>query len=40
MDVSDDRSEGDIGDILDAIIAEGSCKACETRVGFGREDGG
>ena len=31
MDVSDDRSEGDIGDILDAIIAEGSCKACETR---------
>ena len=28
--MSDDRSEGDIGDILDAIITEGSCKACGT----------
>lgn len=30
MDVSGDRTEGDISDILDAIIAEGSCKACGT----------
>jgi hypothetical protein len=30
LDVSDDRIEGDIGDILDTIIAEGSCKACGT----------
>jgi hypothetical protein len=29
-DVSDDRTEGDMGDILDAIIAEGSCRACGT----------
>jgi hypothetical protein len=28
--VSDDRSEGDMGDILDAIIAEGSCRTCGT----------
>jgi hypothetical protein len=28
--VSDDRTEGDMGDILDAIIAEGSCRACGT----------
>jgi hypothetical protein len=32
--VSDDRIEGDIGDILDAIIAEGSCKACGTPWAF------
>jgi hypothetical protein len=30
LDVSDDHTEGDIGDILDAIITEGSCKACGT----------
>jgi hypothetical protein len=29
--VSDDTTEGDMGDILDAIIAEGSCRACGTR---------
>ena len=28
--VSDDPIEGDMGDILDAIIAEGSCRACGT----------
>jgi hypothetical protein len=32
--VSDDRTEGDIGDILDAIITEGSCKACGTPWAF------
>jgi hypothetical protein len=26
--VSDDRAEGDMGDILDAIIAEGSYRTC------------
>jgi hypothetical protein len=30
LGVSDDRTEGDIGDILDAIIAEGSCRTCGT----------
>jgi hypothetical protein len=30
LDVDDARTEGDTGDILDAIIAEGSCKACGT----------
>ena len=28
--MSDDRTEGDIADILDAIITEGACKACGT----------
>ena len=28
--MSDDRSEGDTGDILDAIIAEGSRRTCGT----------
>ena len=28
--VSDDRIEGDMGDILDAIIADSSCRACGT----------
>ena len=32
--VSDDRIEGDMGDILDAIITEGSCKACGTPWAF------
>ena len=34
MGVSDDRSEGDMGDILDAIIAEGSSKVCKTPWAF------
>jgi hypothetical protein len=28
--VSDDATEGDMGDILDAIITEGSCTTCGT----------
>jgi hypothetical protein len=38
--VSDDRNEVDIGDILDAIIAEGFLQGVRDAVGFGREDGG
>lgn len=30
MPVSDDTTEGDMGDILDAIIAEGSGRTCGT----------
>ena len=33
LDVSDDRIEGDIGDILDAIVAEGRCRTCGTPWG-------
>jgi hypothetical protein len=34
LGVSDDRSEGDISEILDPIIAEGSSKACRTPWAF------
>ena len=34
LDVSDDRTETVIVDILDAIIAEGPCKACGTPWAF------
>jgi hypothetical protein len=30
LGMSDDRVEGDMGDILDAIITEGSCRTCGT----------